>query len=191
MNKLDTYFKQSFPNQLRLLSFQKPNRVVKEQIMNESHVLFYGGKDWERVENDLGNIPENDRLAFVLCLFMITISDQNLYHYFKEAYSLWRKHTQFPKFGWSGFGPHLEDPMKILTVPEDIELIRVEDNDKLIKEFAELFYSQADMVADRYGIEVTSKEFFESMTNDSDYISAEGKLVETVKKHLKEKVKHE
>ena len=184
MEKLDTYFKQAFPNQLRLLSFQRPNRVVSKRIMNDPNVLFFGGKEWERVEEDLGNVPESDRLAFVLCLFMITISDQNLYCYFKDAYSVWRNHTQFPKFGWSGFGPHLEDPMKILIVPEDKGLIDVEGNEKLIKEFAEMFYSQADMVADRYGIEVTGREFFEAMTNDPDYTLAEGKLVDGVRRKL-------
>lgn len=184
MKKLDTYFKQTFPNQLRLLSFQRPNRVVNTRIMNDPNVLFFGGREWERVEEDLGNVPESDRLAFVLCLFMITISDQNLYCYFKDAYSVWRKHTQFPKFGWSGFGPHLEDPMKILIVPEDKGLIDAGGNEKLIKEFAEMFYSQADMVADRYGIEVTGREFFEALTNDPDYTLAEGKLVAGMRRKL-------
>lgn len=80
--------------------------------------------------------------------------------------------------------------MKILTVPEEKGLIRVDDKEALINEFAELFSEQAEQLASRYGIKVTKDDFFGTMTSDPDYIKAEGKLAETVKNNLKENLRH-
>ncbi|OGV68000.1 MAG: hypothetical protein A2283_10695 [Lentisphaerae bacterium RIFOXYA12_FULL_48_11] len=104
------YFYGQFPEHLQQLEYQRPNDVVRENIMRDSTVVFFGGRDWENVRADLQRIPDIDRPLFILCLLMVVLTDQCLYSYFHDHYSNWRSKTSYPKFGWSGFGPHNENP---------------------------------------------------------------------------------
>lgn len=114
---MNHYFHNRFPSQLALLTFSRPNSVVREYL-NDDAVVFFGGPDRESARIDLSRIPEDDRPKFVLSLFMVVITDQCLYTHFRQTCQMWRRQTNFPKFGWSGFGPHNENPLKILWAPE-------------------------------------------------------------------------
>lgn len=105
--KIGPYFKDEFPHHMRRLHFKHPNRIVSVDIMGEPGVLFFGGQDWRNVERDLQEIPGNYRPAFVFSLFVITLTDQCIHSHFKESYPRWRSLTNFPKFGWAGFGYHM------------------------------------------------------------------------------------
>lgn len=182
--KFSEYFHQRFPNHLRRLKLRQPSSIVRKRMMNDSHAMFFGGRNWDNIDYDLSQIAEEYRSYFVLSLFMIVISDQNLYRYFKDDYPEWRRRTQFPKFGWSGFGYHIENPMKILTIPEQEKLVGIETTVDLIPEFASFFKNETQRISKEYQLKVSAEEFFESMINDSEFVSAEGNIAEAVQKNL-------
>ena len=183
------YFNNKFQAHIRRLIFQQPNKIVRHQIMNDPHVLFFGGRDWQNIETDLEKIPAGQQHYFVLALFMIVVSDQNMYRYFKEQYSTWRSRTMFPKFGWSGFGPHIEDPMKILTVPENHEKIDIDKTVDLIPEFVDFFRNEAEEILARYSLDINIEDFFENMLHDPEFQQADGKIVNCIREELSGELK--
>lgn len=156
--------------------------------MNDPNVLFFGGRNWENFESDVENIPEEDRQLFILALFMIVISDQNLYRYFKDEYPKWRNRTMFPKFGWSGFGPHIENPMKILTIPEKKGYFKNEEIKKLVTSFIEFCWAEIEEILERYDLKIDRPAFFQSMVNDPEFVNATGGLAEAIRNEISEKL---
>lgn len=129
------YFYNTFANQLRLLAFCRPSQIVRERIMQDESVVFFGGPDWESVSDDVFRIPEGDRPFFILSLFMVVLTDQCLYTYQRNSYQVWRQKTNFPKFGWTGYGPHNENPLKILWAPEREHAVIIDEILNLIPNF--------------------------------------------------------
>ena len=133
--------------------------------MQDPGVMFFGGQDWDQCEGDLRNVPENDRTAFVLCLFIVVISDQNIYSHFRGQYANWRTRTQFPKFGWSGFGPHNENPLKILVVPVRRGVVDVAAIEASLPEAMELLVNEVERFVTGQ-IQISPAEFFTRMLGD-------------------------
>lgn len=186
--KFEKYFREKFPNHLRRLNYKQPNKIVRSRIMNDANVLFFGGRNWENFESDLDNIPEEYRQLFILALFMIVVSDQNLFRYFKDEYPKWRNQTMFPKFGWSGFGPHVENPMKILSVPEENGYFKNENIEKLGASFVEFCWNEAAEVLERYELKIDRSAFFQSMVNDPEFANGSGELAEAIRKKISGKL---
>jgi len=127
--------------------------------------MFFGGQDWEQCKADLNNIPEEDRAAFILCLFIVVITDQNIYAHFRDKYGNWRAKTQFPKFGWSGFGPHNENPLKILVVPVKKEFVKLAAVETHLPEAMELFVGEVERFV-MGQIQIPTADFFTRMCGD-------------------------
>jgi hypothetical protein len=167
--RFEQYFRNLFREHLTKLHYRQPSNVVKDHIMNDPFVMFFGGRDWENFEADINNILEQHRAHFILGLFMIVISDQNLYRYHQNDYVIWREKTLFPKFGWSGFGPHNENPLKILSVPSQNGYLNSEEDIELINDFANFFWDEVGDMVKRYELNVSQIEFFETMLKDVDF----------------------
>lgn len=116
------------------MNFQKPNDVVMK-VAQDPNLLFLGGRNWERITEDLSNIEAEHRPKFILSLFLIVLCDQCVHYHFRESYQEWRELTQFPKFGWSGFGPHNQHPLIVLQATERDNVIEPSDVIRLIPEF--------------------------------------------------------
>ncbi len=114
---LQSYFHDRFPQQLATLTFERPSEIIGE-ITGDPGALYFGGFQAERLPVDFARIPEADRAPFVLCLFLIVITDQALYTHFPAAYPTWRRQTRFPKLGYTGFGTKNLDPFLILDIAE-------------------------------------------------------------------------
>jgi hypothetical protein len=121
------YFRGPFQERLRGLHTQRPNEIVLDKIMQDPDAVFFGGPDWERCRQDLDGIPAGERARFVLCLFVLVLLDQHVYTSFRPLHAGFRSRHRVPKFGWSGFGPHNENPFKLLVVPVREGLIRLDD----------------------------------------------------------------
>lgn len=178
------YFREEFPVHFRKLNFKQPNRVVRGMMMNDPNVLFFGGRNWENFGSDIENIPKEDRQLFILALFMTVISDQNLYRYFKDEYPRWRERTMFPKFGWSGFGPHIENPMKILSVPEEKGYFKNEDIKNLVVPFVEFCWNEAEELLERFELKIDRSDFFQTMVNDPEFENGSGELANHIRDEL-------
>ena len=175
------YFYNTFPSRLRLLEFRRPNQIVREHIMRDDSVVFFGGRDWESVSDDLSQISEEDRPYFILSLFMVVLTDQCLYTYQPNSYRVWRQKTNFPKFGWSGFGPHNENPLKILWAPEREHAVIINDVLNLIPHFVTFMLEETRNFFSRNLPEVDPLDYFECIRKDSAYTFDEGQIVQRFK----------
>ena len=175
------YFYNTFPNHLRLLAFCRPSQIVRERIMRDESVVFFGGSDWESVSDDLLRIPEGDRPYFILSLFMVVLTDQCLYTYQRNSYQVWRQKTNFPKFGWSGFGPHNENPLKILWAPEREHAVIIDEILNLIPNFVRFMLEETRNFFDDKIPEIDTLGYFECIKQDSAYAFNEGQILRCFK----------
>ena len=146
---------------------------------------FFGGPDWETVAADIENVPRDDRSRFVLCLFMVVLTDQALYTYFRTSYETWRRRTNFPKFGWSGFGPHNENPFKILYAPERANVVDTNNMLFLVRDFVSFFVDETVNYFAQHLPEVEIQGFFDAIQRDNGYAFNEGLVVPNVKAEFK------
>ena len=175
------YFYGQFRTQLAGLAFLRPDNVVREHIMRDPAVVFFGGPDWENVASDLASVPERDRPQFVLCLFMVVLTDQSLYTYVLDSYDPWRRETNYPKFGWSGFGPHNENPFKILWAPEREQVVNTNEMLALAPEFATFFVNETKAYFGQHLPAVKIRGYFDAIRGDRGYAFNEGVVVPSVK----------
>ena len=179
---MNYYFHNKFPSQLALLSFTRPSQIVREYIMKDDAVMFFGGKDWESAKTDLSRIPIDDRPKFVLALFMAVITDQCLYTHFNQTYQAWRAQTHFPKFGWSGFGAHNENPLKILWAPERDEVVSTADVTLIMPEFVSFMKSEVDSYFLNNLQGISSDAFFNAIRTDPAYSYSKGTVIPQFKR---------
>ncbi len=175
------YFYGRFPSQLGRLAFRRPNDVVRDHIMRDPAVVFFGGPDWENVAADLSTVPENDRPRFILSLWMVVLTDQALYTYFRDAYEAWRSRTNFPKFGWSGFGPHNENPFKILWAPEREGIIDTDALLALVPNFVRFFVDETSTYFRQHIPAVDVCRYYQAIRGDRGYAFNQGRVVPRVK----------
>ena len=112
------------------------------------------------------------------------ITDQAVYTHFPAAYPAWQRMTRFPKFGWTGFGPHHQDPFEILAVPERAGLVDVAEAVALAPAFAELWVGEVTAWFPRHLPEVGVGGLFASILQDPDYVRADGAIARAVKAEL-------
>ncbi|MDD2546971.1 MAG: hypothetical protein PHI55_11935 [Burkholderiaceae bacterium] len=178
------YFLEKFPIQLQGLKYQQPHRVVRQHILRDEAVVFFGGRDWTSVSDDLSKIPSEDRPPFILSLFMVVLADQWWYYYRPNLYDLWRKENSIPKFGWSGLGPHNENPFKLLWAPEKAGLVVVDDVLALLPHFVLFMFWKAQQFRYDDLMWRDSLFCFESIKRDRAYQFSQGRIVHALKKEL-------
>jgi len=132
--KLETYFNQGFQKHLGQLQFRPVNQVLKD-LFHDASLVFFGGRDWVYIQQDLAGIPHAERAHFVYALLTIVLTDQCMQAYFKSDYPHWRQATGYPKFGWCGFGLNNENPYKLLAKAEASGLVDVQTLNTLMPEF--------------------------------------------------------
>ena len=162
---IEQYFHTTFLSELRRLHFQKPNSLMLSEAESfgiDRNTQFFGGQEWERCEKDLN--VSNYKNYFVLSLFAMACNDLNMHANFKPQYLKFRTHTQYPKFGWTGFGPHFESPEWLITKPISLGLVQF--NSETLQEFTALWKSTASEFFTRQMPEITPTEFFEKLCAD-------------------------
>ncbi|HSM51025.1 MAG TPA: hypothetical protein VLA75_06460 [Thermoanaerobaculia bacterium] len=170
---LRTYFHDRFPAQLGTLTFERPSEIVGE-ITGDPGALYFGGSGAERLPADLARIPERDRAPFVLCLFLIVLTDQALYTHFPAAYPTWRRQTRFPKLGHIGFGTRNLDPFLILDVAEREGAVEPAALVALAPALGRLWVGEGSAWLAAHLPEVHLSDLLERMRNDPGWSSGEG-----------------
>lgn len=184
MQGLREFFVARFPELLELLEYKLPNEVLRG-ILGDPATVFFGGPEWKSVADDVGRIPEQERVPFVLSLFMIVLTDQALYTYFPGEYGEWRRATNYPKFGWSGFGAHNANPLLILDAPAKTQLL---DPDQLISSmevFARFLVSETRSYFHRTLPTVDVDRYFECIMGDDAYVRSTDPVSSAFKSSLK------
>ena len=136
------------------------------------------------MDKDLSLVPEQDRARFVLSLLMIVLTDQCLYARWHDAYATWRKQTSYPKFGWSGFGLHNENPLKILWAPERENMVSVNAVLELMPEFVKFMKQEMTDFIETNLTQIHAPDFLDSIKRDYALTFDEGKIVQGFKKEL-------
>lgn len=177
------YFYQKFPGQFRRL---KRHPADRSQLNENIDLMFFGWNKWQDVEDDFWLIPLEDRPRFILCLFMVVMTDVCLYTYYNDVHKSWSKITQYPKFGGpGGFGATgIKNPFKVLLVPEEKKLVDVNKVVELIPEFVKFFLQETDNYFKTNLPNVNTAEFFNKIRNDRSYQINRGKIVKGLKKEL-------
>lgn len=187
---MNRYFTESFPDDWRKLAFLEPNSIVREHILKDPTALVFGGPDWRNVSSDLGRISPERREPFVLCLFMAVVTDQALHAHFPDAFPTWQAATRFPKFGWSGFGIHNENPLKIVSAAEASGLLDMEVMQALIPEFVDLCKAQVAAFFQSHRLNIRPIDFFRAVVADEAFSEPAGALLPQIKAALDDVAGH-
>lgn len=192
-----TYFREQFPADLQRLQFKKPSNYLQkesESFRIDDNTIYFGGKDWENLEQDIRHISKGNRSFFCMSLFTITTIDLTFFTHFQEHYQEFRNKTNYPKFGWSGFGPHYENPRKLIEIPLEKGLIDRTDIEANLKEYIELFVEECDRFFTQMNFPFSTSEFIDAFLNDKAFIISEedtGTMIELILRKMKSSKKSE
>lgn len=174
------YFNHGFQRDIGKLQFSEVPQVLKD-ILNDKDLIQFGGKNWSRVEDDLKNIDVELRPMFVLCLFALVATDQCMQTYFKQHYADWRAQTAYPKFGWTRFGLYNENPLKLLSVPEQMQLVDAAKTSALMREFVGFYRTLVADYCHLYAPQLSADLFFSRLLQDDIFTAGEGLVVDAFK----------
>jgi len=174
------YFNHGFQSDIGKLKFSEVPQVLKD-ILNDKDLIQFGGKNWSRAQDDLNDIDVELRPMFVLCLFALVATDQCMQTYFKPHYAAWRTHTAYPKFGWTRFGFYNENPLKLLSVPEQAQLVDVEQTCALMREFVGFYRTLVSDYCHLHAPHISADLFFSRLLQDDIFAMGEGRVVTTFK----------
>jgi len=178
--KLETYFNQGFQKHLSLLQFRPVNQVLKD-LFHDQSLVFFGGRDWACIQQDLASIPRQERAHFVYALLTIVLTDQCMQAYFKSAYPQWRQATGYPKFGWCGFGLNNENPYKLLAKAETSGLVDPDMLQVLMPEFVVFMRRIVQDYFSQYLPQVSTQRFFSHVLSDGINQYEEGSVVSALR----------
>lgn len=174
------YFNHGFQRDIGKLQFSEVPQVLKD-ILNDKDLIQFGGKNWSRVEDDLKNIDVELRPMFVLCLFALVATDQCMQTYFKQHYADWRAQTAYPKFGWTRFGLYNENPLKLLSVPEQMQLVDAAKTSALMREFVGFYRTLVTDYCRLHAPQLSADLFFSRLLQDDIFSAGEGQVVDAFK----------
>lgn len=170
------YFHHGFQSDIGKLQFTEVPKVLRD-ILNDKDLIQFGGKNWSRAQEDLQDIDPELRPMFVLCLFALVATDQCMQTYFKPYYADWRAQTAYPKFGWTRFGLYNENPLKLLSVPEQMQLVDVAQTCALMRDFVGFYQSLVADYCQQHAPQLSADLFFSRLLQDEIFAMGEGQLV--------------
>jgi hypothetical protein len=163
------YRNQQFNVDLNSMHFIIPNEVILDNPLDfnlDEYTVFFGKQDWENLDRDIEQVEEENYKYFFLCLFTITIIDLTVFKYFNTQYIAFRENTKYPKFGWCGFGPHYENPRKILDLPAENGYLNLDVIN--LDEYYRFFELELENSVQNHGIEPI--EFINRLLTDNDIV---------------------
>ena len=177
------YFYKRFPSDFARIDFKKANELLAPEP-----AVFFGGENWENVRRDLTRVSKGNREKCVLSLFMITITEQVIYTYHRTSYAAWRSRTGFPKFGWSGYGFHHENPFILLQRPVDAGVVTAEQLCALMPEFTRFYLQATGDYIKRHLPQIKMAKFLRGLMRDHAYVAANGPVALEFKRCLEAEV---
>ena len=165
------YVETQFPSDIKTMKFKMPNLTIQEAHQGfrmDKKTIFFGGRKWSNIKEDLSKIDKEHIENFCISLFVIVSIDLNMFTNFKDKYALFRSKTMYPKFGWCGYGPHYENPKKLLILPEKNKIVNFNKDPLLIDEYTDLFISKCNDFFSNIIPEISSKTFIQKILYDPE-----------------------
>jgi hypothetical protein len=110
------YYNNYFAGDFSRLRFNSPNSTIlrnPQSFLLQPGDLFFGGRNWENYNNDISHLNNMNFEYFVLCLF--ATQTINYFSAHNPEIPIVTAIGRMPFLGWSGYGPHWEHPLAILT----------------------------------------------------------------------------
>lgn len=168
---MKNYLINKFPDDLGKLNFNRPNEVIignTELFRIDKNTIYFGGPEWKNIHRDLAPIAKEDLEYFLICLFTITVIDLTMFTYFRALYNIFRSKTMYPKFGWSGFGPHYENPKKLLLIPQNANFTNFDYISNHVEEYIDLFIEECDRFFREFIPEIQTNDFILRFLEDPE-----------------------
>ena len=162
---IEQYYPNQFLKDLSKLSLKKPNSVIlgySKKIGVDNTTIFFGGQEWEHCVLDM-QVSEYKNY-FALSIFAMVCNDLNMHANFNLHYPKFRKFTNYPKFGWSGFAPHFESPEWLIKKPVSLGIVNFEN--ETLKQFAALWKATIIDFFTLHIPEILPTQFIEKLCND-------------------------
>jgi hypothetical protein len=172
---IQNYLDTQFLIDLRTIPFNRPNMVIQSQAEEwriDTNTIYFGGHRWHNFENDIAGIRNNHSFFFI-SLFTIVFIDLTFFTYYRQQYPTFRGLTMYPKFGWTGFGLHYENPKFILIVPEENGFFRGLNQDELIEDFLRNLVKKCDDFFINNFPEIHTRDFLRNTIEDRDFNNTE------------------
>jgi hypothetical protein len=185
------YFYNRFLIDLQRIEKQEPNSVVRDEIMRDPSAIFFGGPEWRNVSTDLPRVPLDNRGRFILSLFMVTLTEQVIYTHCRNHYEMWRAGTGFPKFGWSGYGPHHENPFILLWAPEREGIFQPNELLPLLPEFVRFYLEATASYFRQHLPAIQMTDFLRRLVSDPQYQFGVGTISPAFRTLFDEAVAHQ
>lgn len=164
---LNIYANTEFLKDLGCLKLEKPSAPMLDNNDRADHkTRFFGGKQWEYCERDLSYVKPENKKYFCLCLFIMVCDDQTMFTYYRQQYKYFRRQIVYPKFGWSGFGLHFEEPKNLLIIPLNFG---VDFSEITNDELDDFIINQFSIAKNFMPAGVTVKGFYIDMFHDADF----------------------
>ena len=161
-DKITNYFEHEFPKQLCLLPITKFNDLSIKYIWGENVLKTF--------DNDIKNVPCEDKELFVLSLFMITFVDQALHSFSRQLHKIWQEKTNFPKLGYIDFGINIFNPFLILYVAEQSDTINHNTMQELFPDFSAFMINKIVVYfKEIFSSKIDMKDFFTFILQDTGY----------------------
>jgi len=159
---LKTYFIENFLDDAERLQYEPVNNLLlssRGKRLVDEKTYFFGGKDWKNCQSDLLLVEK--KAAFVSCAFAAICTDLNMQMTYADEYKPWRSGVYIPCFGWQEFRPCFESPEKLLSVPVELGLIRIEDLDP--EELAQTWFERLKKYFENFIIYVKYPDFLKTV----------------------------
>lgn len=127
----------------------------------------YFAADWDRGCRALERVPAPSRPPFLFCLYFTVLVDQAMHQHFHDFYARFEGLTRYPKFS-HGIGQVNLKPIRILSEPIRLGLVRAVDVDAQLEPGMKLFVAEVDSFLRQHLSSIPTTEFFDVLASDRD-----------------------
>jgi len=127
----------------------------------------YFGHSWAYDCRGLENVSEQNRPAFLVCLYFTVLVDQAMHEHFRSHYSRFESLTRYPKF-CHGLGQFQKNPRAILATPIEKGLADKLAVEAVLLPSMTLFVAEVASFFRDHMPEIAPSDFFGKLAYDRD-----------------------
>ncbi len=127
----------------------------------------YFGHSWAYDCRGLESVAEQNRPAFLICLYFTVLVDQAMHEHFRSQYSRFEALTRYPKF-CHGLGQFHKNPREILVTPIEKGVVDKVALEALLAPGMALFVAEVVSFFRDHMPEITSSDFLDKLAYDCD-----------------------
>lgn len=168
---LQEYLRNQFLNDFRKLKLYKPGSVIQAHASDfrvDADTQYFGGSNWADFDRNMSSILEANKPYFCLGLFCHCILDMTMFSYFKEYYSAFRSRTLMPKFGWSGFGVHYNNPALLINLPDQKGILNATNLSKVLHVYGDYWEACIQEMITQYQPSLTVSLVLKALLSDDE-----------------------